>query len=111
MLIISKSKKGFQANKTLNKLASKLEKTYKTPNLKFGFEMGIDGIWEFVVKNIKTNKALVLKENPEFNNCHMAFLYLQSFESPAQPTEDLRQYVKNEQLFQFVQACIKEFSK
>jgi hypothetical protein len=115
-MITIRTQNGLNANKTLNKLADKLEKTYKSPNLKFSFSVGqFDGIWEYTIKNIKTNRGLVLKQDPRYNNCQMAFVYLRSIDDTdtqtAQPTEDLRQYVKNEQLFQFVQACIKEFSK
>jgi hypothetical protein len=115
-MITIKTQNGLQANKTLNKLADKLEKTYKSPNLKFGFDIGqFDGIWEYTIKNTKTNRGLVLKQDPRYTNCQLAYVYLRSIDDTptqtAQCSEDLRQYVKNEQLFQFVGACIKEFSK
>jgi len=112
MITVIKNMNGLQANKTLNKLASKLEKTYKSSkNLKFGFEIGkFDGIWEYSIKNIKTNKALVLKEDKRYNNCQMAFVYLQSFDTtdngPAQHKEDLKQYVRNIDLYKFSQQVI-----
>ena len=116
-MITIKTKNGLQANKTLNKLADKLEKTYKSSkNIKFGFTLGqFDGIWEYTIKNVKTNRGVVLKENPSYDNCQMAFVYLRSIDDTdtqtAQPTEDLRQNVRNIDLFNFCKSCITEFSK
>jgi hypothetical protein len=117
MITIIQRKNGLQANKTLNKLAEKLEKTYKSSkNLKFGFEMSrFDGLWEFKIKNTKTNKGLVLKEDPKYNNCQRAFVYLQSIDTTdtqtSQMREDLRQYVKNTDLFNFSKHCISAIAK
>ena len=115
-MITIKTQNGLQANKHLNKLADKLEKTYTSPNLNFSFCVGqFDGIWEYTIKNVKTNKGLVLKQDARYNNCQLAYVYFRSIDDTttqtAQMSEDLKQYVKNEQLFSFVQACIKEFSK
>jgi hypothetical protein len=116
MMTIIKTKDGLKVNKTLNKLAEKLEKTYKSPNLKFGFTVGqFDGIWEFTIKNIKTNKGLVLKQDPRYNNCQMAYVYLRSIDDTntqtAQPREDLSQYVRNTDLLEFCKRGISSIAK
>ena len=110
MLIISKNTSGFQANKSLNTLANKVEKLYKTSkNLKFHFEMGYDGEWEYVIENTKTNKAIVLKQHPQIPNKQLAFIYLRSFSS--QPSEDVLYDIKNEDLVLFIQKGIPHICK
>ena len=110
MLIISKNTTGFQANKVLNTLANKVEKLYKTSkNLKFGFDMGYDCDWEYVIENTKTNKAIVLKQHPQIPNKQLAFIYMRSFSS--QPKEDLLYDIKNEDLVLFIQKTIPHICK
>jgi len=110
MLIISKNKTGFQANKALNQLADKLDKKYKSAkNIKSGFDMGYDGVWEFVIKNTKTDKAIVLKQHPEFSNKQLAFVYMTSFSS--QQSHDVLYDIKNKDLMLFVEKIIPHLSK
>jgi hypothetical protein len=110
MLIISKNKTGFQANKVLNELASKVEKKYKSSqNIKSGFEMGYDGEWEYIIQNIKTNKAVVFKQHPEITNKQLAFVYMRSFSS--QLSEDILYDIKNNDLMFFVEKTIPYICK
>jgi hypothetical protein len=80
-----------RANK-LNRLADQLknkslgDSRYK--QVKVGFEMGFDGVWEMVVKNTKTDRAIVLKENPQTGQV-LAFFYLQSFSTQASDNQQV----------------------
>jgi hypothetical protein len=110
MLIISKKTTGIQANKVLNTLADKVEKLYKTSkNLKFGFDMGYDAEWEYVIENTKTNKAIVLKQHPQIPNKQLAFMYMRSFST--QHSEDVLYDIKNKDLVLFIQKSIPYICK
>ena len=110
MFTTIKTPNGIQANKTLNALAAKLEKKYQSSNnLKFGFDMGFDGSWEFVIQNTKTDRALVLKQNPSNSNQQVAFIYATSFAN--QLSEDVRYDIKNKELFTFAQVVISQICK
>jgi len=101
---------GIKSNKTLNAVAAKLEKKYKTSkNLKFGFDMGFDGVWEFVINNTKTDRAVVVKQHPNNSNIQAAFIYATSFKN--QLSEDARYDVKNKEVISFAQLVISEISK
>jgi hypothetical protein len=110
MLITLKNKNGIKANQVLNQLADKLDKKYKfAKNIKRGFDMGYDGVWEFVIQNTKTNKAIVLKQSPEFPNKQLAFVYATSFSS--QPSHDVLYDINNKDLMLFVEKIMPHLSK
>ena len=110
MAVLISTPNGIKANKQLNNLASKLEKKYKkSKNLKFGFDMGFDGAWEFVIHNTKTDKACVLKQNPSNPAVQVGFLYAQSFAT--QMREDETYEVPNDMLDQFASIVISEVSR
>jgi hypothetical protein len=63
-MFIVNLKNGVQGSKALNETADKLRKKYsKSPNLKFFFELGFDGKWEFMIQNNKTNRKICMREN------------------------------------------------
>lgn len=108
--ITIKTPNGIQANKTLNTLSAKLEKKYKnSKNIKFGFDMGFDGAWEFVIQNTKNDRAIVFKQHPNNANQQVAFIYATSFAN--QMSEDVRYDIKNKDLFSFAQLVISQISK
>jgi len=97
---------GLKANKNLNNLSAKLQKRYsKSVNIKIGFEIGFDGIWELVIKNIKTDKAIVLKESNRAKAATEVFGYFESFEN--QPLHNELACVANTRL---EEACISLIS-
>jgi hypothetical protein len=101
---------GIVANKTLNNVAAQLKKKYKTSkNLKFGFDMGFDGVWELVVQNTKTDRAVVIKQNPTDANIQTAFIYARSFAN--QPSDDGRYDIKNKEVLTFLQVVISQICK
>jgi len=108
-----KTPNGIQANKELNKLADQLDKLYKnSKNIKRGFDMGFDGTWEFVIKNTKTNRAVVFKQDPRTSNKQLAYVYARSFEGAnAQPSEDVLYDIKNSDLLTFAKLLISQLSK
>jgi len=107
---------GLQANEPLNKLASLNEKIYKSPNLKFGFDINefSQGLWEYKIINTKTNKGIILTESNN-KNYQKAFVYLQSIETTdnqvAQTSHDHFYQVKNQDLFKFCRTWIEIISK
>ena len=111
--ITIKTPNGIQANTALNNLAAKLDKLYKkSNNIKRGFDMGFDGTWEFVIKNTKTNRAVVLKQDPRTSNKQLAYVYARSFEGAnAQPSEDVLYDIKNKDLVTFSKLIISQISK
>ena len=110
MFTTIKTPNGIVANKTLNNVAAQLEKKYKTSkNLKFGFDMGFDGVWEFVVQNTKTDRAIVIKQNPTSSNIQTAFVYARSFAN--QLSEDARYDIKNKEVLTFIQVVISQICK
>ena len=108
-----KTPNGIQANKELNKLADQLDKLYKkSNNIKRGFDMGFDGTWEFVIKNTKTNRAVVFKQDPRTSSKQLAYIYARSFEGVnAQPSEDVLYDIKNSDLLTFAKLLISQLSK
>lgn len=93
---------GIKGSKTLNDLASKLKKKYsKSPNIKIGFDMGFDGVWELIIQNTKTDNAMVLKPSNRAKDATEVFGYFNSFST--QPVEDELACVRNNQL---EDACI-----
>ena len=108
-----KTPNGIQANKELNKLADQLDKLYKnSKNIKRGFDMGFDGTWEFVIKNTKTNRAVVFKQDPRTSSKQLAYIYARSFEGVnAQPSEDVLYDIKNSDLLTFAKLLISQLSK
>ena len=70
--------------------------------------MGFDGTWEFVIKNTKTNRAVVFKQDPRTSNKQVAFVYARSFEGAnAQPSEDVRYDIKNKDLVTFSKLAVE----
>ena len=108
-----KTPNGIQANKELNKLADQLDKLYKnSKNIKRGFDMGFDGTWEFVIKNTKTNRAGVFKQDPRTSSKQLAYVYARAFEGVnAQPSEDALYDIKNSDLLTFAKLLISQLSK
>ena len=103
-------KNGVQANKELNVLAKQLEGGYKTSkNLKFYFELGFDGEWEFYVENAKTNKKIVLRRDLQKPGHQEVFIYFTDSEN--QLTEDMRFPVLNNNLLDITKMLISKMSK
>ena len=101
---------GLQANKELNKLAAKLDKLYKnSKNVKRGFDIGFDGAWEYVIHLTKTDRAIVIKQDPKYNHCQAVFIYATSFSN--QMSEDKFMHVANNNLLDFAQTTISLLSK
>ena len=104
--IVINTPKGIKGSETLNQLCSKLKKKYsKSPNIKIGFDMGFDGVWELIIENTKTDTAIVLKPSNRAKDATEVFGYFTSFSS--QPKEDELSCVRNSQL---EQACIRIIS-
>ena len=104
--VVINTPNGIKGSKTLNDLASKLTKKYsKSPNIKIGFDMGFDGVWELIIENTKTDNAMVLKPSNRAKDATEVFGYFTSFST--QPVEDELACVRNNKL---EEACIKIIS-
>ena len=97
---------GVKGSKTLNTLADKLRKKYSnSKNIKISFDMGFDAVWELVIENTKTDRAMVLKPSNRAANATEVFGYFTSFST--QPTHDELSCVRDTQL---EEACIRIIS-
>ena len=101
---------GLRANDTLNALAKKLEKKYKSSVsiIHFFFDVDFDGLWSMTIEVKNKNKAVVLKES-NHKEAQWAFLYLTDFQN--QPIHDHHMLVRNSDLFDFVRTLITNIYK
>jgi hypothetical protein len=101
---------GIKGSKELNELADKLRKKYKnSKNIKIGFDMGFDGVWELVIENTNNDTALVLKPSNRAPKAMEVFVYLTSFST--QPKEDELICVWNKDLLINIPKIISVISK
>jgi hypothetical protein len=97
-MTVIQSPNGLEANTVLNKLADEIEPIYGNKNWNFRFEIGMDGIWEYIIETPKYNRALVLRKSYQYNGYTEVFGYFTSFCNPSQPFEDVLVCVKNSDL-------------
>ena len=70
-----------KANKVLNKVSVKLNKKYKNSSIKVGFDIGFDALYELVIHNTKTDRAMVIKESNRSSKAQEVFIYTESFKN------------------------------
>tara|TARA_R110000787_G_scaffold244279_1_gene350228 strand:- start:2 stop:304 length:303 start_codon:yes stop_codon:yes gene_type:complete len=78
-----------QANKVLNKVSVKLNKKYKNTAIKVGFTIGFDALWELVIQNTKTDRAIVIKESNRASKAQEVFIYAESFDNQLTHSEQV----------------------
>ena len=105
---------GVKANDVLNKASKIIEPLYENnKDIVCGFDMGFDGVWEYTVKNVKTNKAVVLK-GVNGHTKQKAFVYNQAFDQVdgmyAQVQPDKQYMVKNNNVVTFIKKAVIEMS-
>jgi len=101
MFIIS-TPNGIKGSKALNEASDKLRKKFsKSPNLKFYFEMGFDGKFEFMIENKKTNRKICMRENDV--NEFQVFCY---FQDVNQAFEDVRFLIRKNQIMETAEKAI-----
>lgn len=101
-MIFIQTPNGVKGSKTLNEAADKLRKKFsKSPNLKFYFEMGFDGKFEFMIENKKTNRKICMRENNA--NEFQVFCYFRDID---QAFEDARFLIRKNQIMETAEKSI-----
>jgi hypothetical protein len=101
MFIIS-TPNGVKGSKALNEASDKLRKKFsKSPNLKFYFEMGFDGKFEFMIENKKTNRKICMRENDA--NEFQVYCY---FRNVDQAFEDVTFRIRKSQIIETAEKSI-----
>jgi hypothetical protein len=101
-MIIIQTPNGIKGSKSLNEASDKLRKKFsKSPNLKFYFEMGFDGKFEFMIENKKTNRKICMRENNA--NEFQVFCY---FRDVDQATHDAAFLIRKNQIMETAEKSI-----
>jgi hypothetical protein len=98
---------GVKGSKTLNEASDKLRKKFsKSSNVKFYFEMGFDGKFEFMIENTKTNRKVCMRENNP--DAFQVFCYFQHVD---QPFEDTTFVIKKDRIMEIAEKSISIMSR
>ena len=100
---------GIKENTVLNELANSLDNTQDLgKHVKSCFELGVNGIWEFIITNTRTDKGLVLCAAP--NKKHKTACWVYSTSVSTQPKENEFMIIKDKDLKWTVKTLLSKLS-